>query len=83
MEAIIQPNAAAALPQLIQRHGISLRPGPNRKRSATVAAVSVSGTTAEFAATDYAPAVLTAAAAISIRLGYGVRAEQRAMSNEQ
>ncbi|MHB8648545.1 MAG: IclR family transcriptional regulator [Thermomicrobiales bacterium] len=52
---------------------------------ATVAAISVSGTTAEFEATDYAPAVLAAASTVSHRLGYGVRAssEQRATSNEQ
>ncbi len=39
----------------------------------TVAALSVSGTTTEFEATDYAPAVLAAASTVSHRLGFGVR----------
>jgi len=50
----------------------------------TVAALSVSGTTMEFAANDYAPAVIIAAAAVSLRLGFGVRAEatEEVTSNE-
>lgn len=54
--------------------GLSCVAAPIRDATgATVAAVSVSGTTTEFEVTDYAPAVLAAAAAVSHRLGYGVR----------
>ena len=54
--------------------GLSCVAAPIRDATgATVAAISVSGTTTEFAATDYAPAVLAAASTVSHRLGYGVR----------
>lgn len=54
--------------------GLSCVAAPIRDATGTtVAAISVSGTTTEFAATDYAPAVLAAASAVSHRLGYGVR----------
>lgn len=63
--------------------GLSCVAAPIRDATgATVAAVSVSGATAEFEATDYAPAVLAAAAAASHRLGYGVRSVE-AMSDGQ
>ncbi len=57
--------------------GLSCVAAPIRDATgATVAAISVSGTTAEFAATDYAPAVLAAAAAVAQKLGFGVRGDQ-------
>ena len=61
--------------------GLSCIAAPIRDATgATVAAISVSGATAEFAATDYAPAVLAAAAAASHKLGYGVHSVE-AMSD--
>lgn len=57
--------------------GLSCVAAPIRDDTgATVAALSVSGATAEFAATDYAPAVMNAARAVSLRLGYGVQMDQ-------
>lgn len=58
--------------------GLSCVAAPIRDATgATVAALSVSGTTAEFEAKDYAPAVLAAASTVSHRLGYGVRSLER------
>jgi DNA-binding IclR family transcriptional regulator len=56
--------------------GLSCIAAPVRDATgATVGAVSVSGTTTEFAETDYAPAVLAAASTVAHRLGYGVHVQ--------
>src|SRR5947209_5312341 len=55
--------------------GLSCVAAPIRDATgATVAAISVSGTTTEFEANDYVPMIWEAAITIALKLGYGVHA---------